>query len=137
MLSVFLCGLYNKCLWSTSFIYYIAYTLHSRKPVEPQAEKQKKAESSSQSALIILVYRVDLIFLRVWNYKKGCKKAGSKKHSAKHRVILTYSKREEKRLPLLFLNNNDPVFPPCFLHSIFWTVFSGSQNNPCFQNKNS
>ena len=70
-------------------MYYIANTLHSRKPVEPQAEKQKKAESSSQSALIILVYRVDLIFLRVWNYKKGCKKAGSKKHSAKHRVILT------------------------------------------------
>ena len=70
-------------------MYYIANTLHSRKPVEPQAEKQKKAESSSQSAPIILVYRVDLIFLRVWNYKKGCKKAGSKKHSAKHRVILT------------------------------------------------
>ena len=38
--------------------------------------------SPSQSAPTILVYQVDLIFFRVWNFKKirskiGCKKAGS------------------------------------------------------------
>ena len=84
-------------------MYYIANTLHSRKPVEPQAEKQKKAESSSQSAPIILVYRVDLKFLRVWNYKKKFKNAGSKKHGAKHnndsRVIVI---QKEKRRGCLF-----------------------------------
>ena len=33
-----------------------------------------------------------------------------------------YSKREEARLPLLFLKNNDPVFShPTFIRSIFWT----------------
>ena len=40
-----------------------------------------------------------------------------------------YSKREEAAWPLLFLNNNDPVF--------FTFLFSGSQTDPCFQNKNS
>ena len=94
-------GFYKKNAYGLQVLdmYYIANTLHSRKPVEPQAEKQKKAESSSQSALIILVYRVDLIFLRVWNYKKGCKKAGSKKHSAKHRV---FKKRREEAASSLF-----------------------------------
>jgi hypothetical protein len=46
------------------------------------------------------------------------KKAGSKKQGH------CYSKREEAAWPLLFLNKNDPVF-------------SGSQTDPCFQNKNS
>ena len=50
-----------------------------------------------------------------------------------------YSKREEAAWPFLFLNNNDPVFMhPAFFRSIFWTwFFSGSQTDPCFQNKNS
>ena len=78
-------------------MYYIANTLHSRKPVEPQAEKQKKAESSSQSAPIILVYRVDLIFFK--GLELCCKKAGSKKHGAKHIVIVI---QKEKRRGCLF-----------------------------------
>ena len=61
------------------------------------------------------------------------KKAGSKKQGN------YYSKREEAAWPLLFLNNNDPVFftllfsGPYFGHDFF----SGSQTDPCFQNKNS
>ena len=61
--------------------------------------------------------------------KAGCKKQGH-----------CYSKREEARLPLLFLNNNDPVFCNLLFSGpyVFWTwFFSGSQTNPCFQNKNS
>ena len=59
--------------------------------------------------------------------KAGCKKQGH-----------CYSKREESAWLLLFLNNNDRLFfAPCFLHPIFWTFFSGSQTDPCFQNKNS
>ena len=34
------------------------------------------------------------------------------------------------------LSNND-LFAPCFLQPIFWTFFSGSQTDPCFQNKDS
>ena len=46
----------------------------------------------SQSAYTILVYQVDLIFFKVWNFKKaGIKKQG-------HR----YSKREEAAWPLFF-----------------------------------
>ena len=50
----------------------------------------------------------------IWVAKKeGCKKEGH-----------CYSKREEARLLLLFLNNNDPgFFAPCFLQPIFWTFF--------------
>ena len=60
--------------------------------------------------------------------KAGCKKRGQ-----------CYSKREEAAWPLLFLNNNDPVFlQPAFFRYIFWTwFFSGLQTDPCFQNKNS
>ena len=62
----------------------------------------------------------------------GCENQGAKKQGH------CYSKREEARLPLLFLSNNDPVFlHPDFLQPIFWTFFSGSQTDPCFQNKNS
>ena len=45
-------------------MYYIANTLHSRKPVEPQAEKQKKAESHPFN-LHPLFY-----FIRVSNFTK-------------------------------------------------------------------
>ena len=49
-----------------------------------------------------------------------------------------YSKREEAWLPLLFLNNNEPVFSPCFFQvHILDLIFSGSQTDPRFQNKNS
>ena len=49
-----------------------------------------------------------------------------------------YSKREEVRLPFLFLNNNDPVFCSLlFSGPYFGPDFLGSQTNPCFQNKNS
>ena len=59
----------------------------------------------------------------------GCKKQG-----AKNRVIGT-QKEKKAAWPLLFLNNNDPDFAPCFLKPIFWTFFQG--HKPCFQNKNS
>ena len=50
-----------------------------------------------------------------------------------------YSKREEARLPLLFLNNNDPVFCNLLFSGPYFgrDFFSGSQTDPCFQNKNS
>ena len=44
--------------------------------------------------------------------KAGCKKQGH-----------CYSKREEARLPILFLNNNDPVFwHPAFFGPDFFKV---------------
>ena len=51
---------------------------------------------------------------KVWTWKKQvAKKQGH-----------CYSKREEARLPFLFLNNNDPAFlHPAFFRSIFWTWF--------------
>ena len=60
-------------------------------------------------------------------------KAGCKKQSH------CYSKREEAALPLLFLNNNDPVFlHPAFFSPYFGpNFFSVSQTHPCFQYKNS
>ena len=47
-----------------------------------------------------------------------------------------YSKREEEVWPLLFLNNNEPVFfAPCFLQPTFLNLFfSGSQTDQFFQN---
>jgi hypothetical protein len=60
------------------------------------------------------------------------KKAGSKKQG--HR----YSKREEAAWPLLFLNKNDPVFFTLLFSGPYFgpDFFSGSQTDPCFQNKN-
>ena len=55
----------------------------------------------------------------------GCKKQG-------HR----YSKREETAWPLLFLNNNGPVFCTLLLQPIFWTLFFRVTNRPMFSNKN-
>ena len=45
----------------------------------------------------------------------GCKKQGAKKQGH------CYSKREEAAWPLLFLNNNDPVF----LHPAFCNPYLG------------
>ena len=48
----------------------------------------------------------------------GCKKQGEKKQGH------CYSKKEEARLPLLFLNNNDPVFwHPAFCNLFFGPIF--------------
>ena len=60
--------------------------------------------------------------------KAGCKNQGN-----------FYSKREETRLPLLFLNNNDPAFCNLLFSGTYFgpDFFSLSQTDPCFQNKNS
>ena len=89
-------------------------------------------KTPSQSAPTILKYQVDLIFFRVRNFKKkvqknrlqkaGCQKTGS--------LLL---KREEAAWPLLFLNNNDPVFRhPVFCNLFFWTFFFRVTNRPMF-----
>jgi hypothetical protein len=71
--------------------------------------KQLKAiQSLSQSAPAILKNRAPF-FLKI-RYP-----VFFKKQAEKNRVIL-YSKKEETRLPLLFLNNNDLGF----LHSVFF-----------------
>ena len=54
----------------------------------------------------------------------GCKKQGAKKQGH------CYSKREEAAWPLLFLQ-------PAFCNPYFGPFFTGSQTDPCFQNKNS
>ena len=62
----------------------------------------------------------------------GCKKQG-----AKNRGIVI---QKEKRPGCLFFFwiTMTLFFAPCFLQPIFWTwFFSGSQTDPCFQNKNS
>ena len=46
----------------------------------------------------------------------GCKMQGAKKQGH------CYSKREEARLPLLFLSKNDPAF----LQPTFFTFFQGA-----------
>ena len=60
--------------------------------------------------------------------KAGCKKQGH-----------CHSKREEAAWPLLFLNNNDPVFCTLRFSGPYFgpDFFSGSHTDPCFQNKNS
>ena len=63
--------------------------------------------------------------------------AFSKKQGAKKQGHC-YSKREETRLPLLFLNNNDLGFlHPAFFKKQGAQFFSGAQTDPGFQNKNS
>ena len=54
----------------------------------------------------------------------GCKKTGCKEQGH------CYSKTEKVRLPLFFLNNNDPafrtlLFAPCFLHPAFFNPYFG------------
>ena len=57
----------------------------------------------------------------------GCKKQGAKKQGH------CYSKTEETRLPLLFLNNNDPgFFAPCFLKKAGCLIFFRVTNRPWF-----
>ena len=60
--------------------------------------------------------------------KYGLQNAGCKKQDH------CYSKREEARLPLLFLTL---FLHLAFCNPYFWPFFSGSQTDPCFQNKNS
>ena len=73
-------------------------------------------------------------FFRVWNLKKiwvvKCK-------VQKNKVIVS---QKEKRQPGLFSFwiTMTLFFHLAFIRSIFWTwFFSGSQTDPCFQNKNS
>jgi hypothetical protein len=85
---------------------------------------------------------VDLIFFRLWNFKKRVQKIGCKKQGAKSRVQKVgckkqghcYSKREGVAWPLLFLNNNDPVF--CTCHSdredAAWPLLFFNNNVPVF-----
>ena len=79
------------------------------------------AHSPSQSEPTILVYQVDQISFQSLELKKNqvqnidLKKAGRKKQGH------CYSKREEAAWPLLFLNNNDPVF----LQSAFCNPYFG------------
>ena len=47
----------------------------------------------------------------------GCTKKGVKKQGH------CYLKRGKAAWPLLFLNNNDPVFSPCFFQVHIWTCF--------------
>ena len=55
------------------------------------------------------------------------KKAGSKKQGN------YYSKREEAAWPLLFLNNNDPVFSPSYFQvHILDLIFFRITNRPMF-----
>ena len=55
--------------------------------------------------------------------KYGLQKAGCKKKQGH-----CYSKREEARLPLLFLSNNDPVFlHPAFCNPYFGPFFKSSR----------
>ena len=62
----------------------------------------------------------------------GCEKQGAKNQGH------CYSKREETAWPFLFFNNNYPAFwHPSFCNHILDLIFSGSQTDPCFQNKNS
>ena len=64
--------------------------------------------------------------------KYGVQKAGCKKQGH------CYSKREEAAALFSFWIIMTLFFAPCFLHPIFLTwFFSGSQTDPCFQNKNS
>ena len=64
--------------------------------------------------------------------KSGMQKAGCKKQGH------CYSKREEAAALFSFWIIMTLFFAPCFLHPIFLTwFFSGSQTDPCFQNKNS
>ena len=56
-----------------------------------------------------------------------CKKQGAKKQGH------CYLKRGEAAWPLLFFKHNDPAF----CNPYFGPFFTGSQTDPCFQNKNS
>ena len=94
--------------------------------------------SPSQSARTIII--ILKTWVGLWPWKKGPKYGLQEARTARcKKQGHFYPKREEFRLPLLFLNNNDPVFytllfsGPYFGPDFFW----GSQTDPCFQNKNS
>ena len=88
----------------------------------------------SQSAPAILVLKT---WVGLWPWKKSGQKYGIQKAGCKKQGHC-YSKREEAAWPLLFLNNNDPVFlHPAFCKPYFGRFFTGWQTDPCFQNKNS
>ena len=92
---------------------------------------------SNSFHFVMRFIRLTWYFFRVWNFKKrfqnmGLQKAGCKKQGH------CYSKREETRLPLLFLNNNDLGFlHPAFFKKHGARFFTWSQTDPGFQNKNS
>ena len=76
--------------------------------------------------------QADLIFFRAWNLKKRSRKIGCKKKGAKKQGHC-YSKREEAAWPLLFLNNNDPVFCNLlFVPHILDLIFFRVANRPMF-----
>ena len=82
--------------------------------------------SPSQSAPTILKCQVDLIFFRLWNFKKKVQKNRLQKAGCKKQGHC-YSKREETAWPFLFLNNIDPVFctllfAPHILDPVFFRV---------------
>ena len=76
----------------------------------PKNQPQVYTQLPSQSAPTILIYQVDLIFFQGLELKRirskiwTCKKQGAKKQGH------CYSKREKADWPLLFLDNNDPIF---------------------------
>ena len=75
------------------------------------------------------VFDQNKIRSKVWTWKKQ----GAKKQSH------CYSKREEARLPFLFLNKTTLFFCTLLFSGPYFgpDFFSGSQTDPCFQNKNS
>ena len=89
--------------------------------------------SPAFNTVVTPVYQVNLMFFfGSETLKKGPKYGLQKRQSH------CCSKRAEAVWSLLLLNNNDPVFCTLlFASDILDRVCSGSQTNPCFQNKNS
>ena len=89
----------------------------------------------SQSAPTILVYQMAWYYFSAWNHKNRSKIWVAKSRCKKQGYC--YSKEKMQPGLFSFWMTMTLFFTPCFLQPIFWTFFSGSQTDPCFQNKNS
>ena len=99
--------------------------------------RDRTTQSPSQYEPWYLIYHVDLIFFRVWNFKKY-KVASTLIFFRVWTIffLLAIFNLKEKK-PLLFLNNKIKswayFFAPYFLHPYFGLYFfPGSQTDPCF-----
>ena len=103
---------------------------------------KKSTQSPSQSATFILVYQVNLrsepdIFWGSGTLKKSGPKYGPEESCAQKTGSMLFKKRRGSMAFFFFLNNNDPVFCNQLFSGPYFGSFSGSQTDPCFQNKNS
>ena len=106
------------------FPFFLELLLWQTNPPERKLAKHasvhcKTFDQSNRTLLSNLSGQPDF-FLGFGTLKRSGPKYGVQKTGCKNQGHC-YSKRVVTAWPLLFLNNNDLFFAPCFSHPIFWT----------------